>query len=173
MGVKSPMRISAFSLTEPNFYFRFFFFKSMGKKMCIPFFNYFVLRVVNTYTACTRSLVGYVYNGTLHVHVHVCTCAVQYSAFYKLGYISSRSKVSIIKPLEADTMGARSPLGLRSVSARSPLGLRSICFFCSLDACSISVRSLHISHARCRVCGFALRTPSTTYHFCTLGGALF
>ena len=70
-----------------------------------------------------------------------------YSAFYKLGYISSRSKGSIIEPLEADTMGARFPLDfrsisarfpldLRSISARSQLGLRSICFFCSLDACS-------------------------------------
>ena len=49
-----------------------------------------------------------------------------YSAFYKLGYISSRSKGSIIEPLEADTMGARSLLDLRSMSARSRLGLRSI-----------------------------------------------
>ena len=87
---------------------------------------------------------------SLHlIHVHI-THTPTYSAFYKLGYISSRSKGSIIEPLEADTMGARSPLGLRLI--------------CSLDACSIhvSVRSLHISHARCRVCGFALRTPSTT-----------
>ena len=49
-----------------------------------------------------------------------------YSAFYKLGYISSRSKGSIIEPLEADTMGARSRLGHGSVSARSAFSVRSM-----------------------------------------------
>ena len=51
---------------------------------------------------------------------------IKYSAFYKLGYISSHSKGSIIEPLEADTMGAQSPLGLRSVSARSRLDHGSV-----------------------------------------------
>ena len=49
-----------------------------------------------------------------------------YSAFYKLGYISSRSKGSIIEPLEADTMGARSPHDFRSIFARSPLDHGSV-----------------------------------------------
>ena len=56
-----------------------------------------------------------------------------YSAFYKLGYISSRSKGSIIEPLEADTMGARSPLDFRSVSARSRLDHGSVSARSPLD----------------------------------------
>ena len=54
---------------------------------------------------------------TLYMYMYM----YMYSAFHKLGYISSRSKGSIIEPLEADTMGARSPLDLGSISARSPL----------------------------------------------------